>query len=91
MSLASMVAFNVSRKKTTKDLIATLSKMYKKLSASSKVFLMKKLFNLKIAGSGSIAGNLNKFNTLTSQLESVEISFKDEIRVLVLLFSLPEA
>jgi len=53
--------------------------------------LLKKLFNLKMADSGSIAGPLNEFNTLTSQLESVEINFEDEIRVLVLLSSLSEA
>ena len=71
--------------------MTALSKMYKKLSASNKVFLMKKWFNLKMAESGSVAGYLNKFNTLTSQLESVEINFKDEINTMVLLSTLPEA
>ena len=89
LSLASMVAFNVSREKTTKDLIAALSKMYEKPSASNKVFLMK-LFNLKMADNESISGHLNELNTLTSQLELVEINFEDEIRALVLLFSLPK-
>ena len=83
-----MVAFNVSRKKTTKDIMAALSKMYEKSSASNKVFLMKK-FNLKMADNENIAGHLNEFNTLMSQLESVEINFEDEIRALVLLSSLP--
>jgi len=50
-----------------------------------------KLFNLKMAESGSIAEHLNKFNTLTSQLESVEINFGDKIRALALLSSLLEA
>ena len=58
---------------------------------SNKVFLMKKLFNLKMVDSESIAGHLNEFNTLTSQLKSVKVNFEDEIRVLVLLSSLPEA
>ena len=91
MSLTSMVAFNVSGKKKTKDLMTTLSKMYEKPSASNNVFLMKKLFNLKMADSGSVAGHFNEFNKLTSQLELVENNFKDEIRVLVMLSSLPEA
>ena len=73
----------------TKDL--ELSKMYKELSASNKEFLMKKLFNPKMADSGSVARHLNKFNTLTSQLELVEIIFKDEIKMLVMLSNLPEA
>ena len=31
-----------------------------------KEFLIKKLFNLKMTDSGSVAGHLNEFNTLTS-------------------------
>ena len=91
MFVASTVAFNVSREKTNKDSMVALSKMYKKTLASNKVFLMKKLFNLKMAGSESVVGHLNKFNALTSQLEYVEINFKDEIRALILLSSMPEA
>ena len=88
LSLASIVAFNVSREKTTQDLMAALSKMYEKLSASNKIFLMKKLFNLEMEDSGSVAEHLNEFNALMSQLESVEINFDNKIRVLVLLSSL---
>ena len=67
----------------------TLSKMYEKLSASNKIFLMKKLFNLKMADSENVAEHLIEFNMLTSQLEYVGINFDDEIRALVLLSSLP--
>jgi len=49
LSLASMVASNVSKEKRTKDLMTVLSKMYEKPSASNKVILMKKLYNLKMA------------------------------------------
>ena len=38
---------------------------------------MKKLFNLKMADSGSVTEHLNDFNTLMSQLEFVEINFDD--------------
>jgi len=58
------VAFNVSREKTTQDLVAALSKMYEKPSASNKIFFMKKLFNLKMTDSGRVAEHLNEFNTL---------------------------
>jgi len=44
-----------------------------------------------MADSESITGHLNKFNTLTSQLELVEINFEDEIRALILLSRLSEA
>ena len=79
------------QEKTTKELRAALSKMYEKSLASNKVFLMKKLFNLKMGDSGSVARHHSEFNTLMSQLELVKINFEDEIRVLVLLSGLPEA
>ena len=77
--------------KMSKDLMAALSRMYEKPSTSNKAFLMKKLFNLKMDDNDSVAGHLNEFNTLTRQLKSIEIIFEDEIRALILLFSLPEA
>ena len=83
-----MVIFNISSDKMTLDLMPTLSKMYEKPSASNKIFLMKKLFNLKMADIRSITEHLNEFNMLTSHLEYVDISFDDEIRALVLLSSL---
>ena len=69
----------------------TLAKLYEKSSASNKVFLMKRLFNMKMGEGGSIANHLNEFNTVTSQLSSVKISFDEEVRALLLLCSLPES
>ena len=34
---------------------------------------------------------MNKFNTITNQLSSVEIDFDDEIRALIVLASLPNS
>ena len=73
----------------TKDLMNDAIKDIRETLASNKIFLMKKLFNLKMAESRSLAEPLNEFNTLTSQLESIEINFDDEIRVLTLLSSMP--
>ena len=44
-----MVAFNISNEKTTEDLMSALCQMYEKPLASNKVFLMKRLFNIKMA------------------------------------------
>ena len=46
----------------------TLATLYENPSASNKVFLMKRLFNMKMAEGGSITDHLNDFNTITSQL-----------------------
>ena len=86
--MTSTVAFNVSREKTTKNLIAALLKMYEKPSASNKIFLMK--LNLKMADSRSVVKHLNEFNMLMSQLDSVHINFDGEIKALVLLSNPPE-
>jgi len=48
LCLAASVAFNISSEKTTKDLMKKLSSLYEKPSASNKVFLMKRLFNMKM-------------------------------------------
>lgn len=58
----------------------------RKPSASSKVFLMKKLFNLKMLEGGSIQDHLNEFHGIVDMLVSVEIEFEDEIQALLLLF-----
>jgi acyl-activating enzyme 14 len=47
VSLASSVDFNISKENTTKELMDTLVKLNEKSAASNKVFLMKRLFNMK--------------------------------------------
>ena len=64
--LASSVAFNISKEKATEGVMRALSKLYEKPSASNKVFLMNRLFNMKMSEVGSVADHLNEFNTLAS-------------------------
>ena len=64
--MASSVAFNFSKEKTTKGVISALAKLYEKPSASNKVFLMKSLFNMKMSEGGFVADHLNEFNMITS-------------------------
>ena len=71
--------------------MSALSKFYEKPSASNKVVLMKRLFNMKMSEGGSIADHLNEFNTLTSQLRSIKVNFDDDVRALLILCSLPES
>jgi acyl-activating enzyme 14 len=47
-----LVAFNISKDKTMIGLMTALNKLYEKPSASNKVFLMKRLFNLKMVEGG---------------------------------------
>ena len=71
--------------------MSTLAKLYKKPSASNKVFLMNCLFNMKMSKGGSVVDHLNEFNTVTSQLSSVGVTFDDEVRALLFLCSLPKS
>jgi hypothetical protein len=91
LSLATSVAFNISKEKTTKELMEALAKLYEKLSVSNKVFLMKRLFNMKVSEGGSVADHLNEFNTITNQLSSVKVEFDDEVRALQISCSLPKS
>jgi hypothetical protein len=66
LSLAASVVFNILKEKTTKELMDALAKLYEKPWVSNKVFLMKRLFNMKMSEGGSIADHLNEFNTVTN-------------------------
>jgi hypothetical protein len=48
LSLEMLVSFNISKEKTTKEMMDALDKLYEKPSTSNKVFIMKILFNMKM-------------------------------------------
>ena len=91
LCLTPLVAFNITKEKTTKDLMTTLVTLYENPSASNKVFHMNHLFKMKMAEGGSITHHLNEFNTITSQLSSVGVNFDEEIRALLILCSFLES
>jgi hypothetical protein len=49
MSLATSVDFNISKENITKELMYALDKLYENPSMSNKIFLMKRLFNMKMS------------------------------------------
>jgi hypothetical protein len=85
------MAFNILNEKAMKEMMDALAKLYEKPSTSNKVFLMKILFNMNISKGGSVADNLNKFNTVTNQLSFVKVDIDDEVGYLLLLRSFPES
>jgi hypothetical protein len=88
LSLEALVAFSISKEKKMNEMMDALGKLYEKPSTSNKVFLMKRLFNLKMSQGGSIADHLNEFNTVTNQLIYVKVDFDDEFMALLILCSL---
>jgi len=71
LTLAKNVAFNIMNKNTTVDLMKALSNMYEKPSAANKVYLIRKLVNLKMGEGNSITNHISEFNTIIAQLTSV--------------------
>ena len=89
LCLDSSVAFNILKEKTTEGVMTALAKFYEKPLASNNVFLMKHLIHMNLSEGGSIADDfINEFNTLTSQLSYVKVNFEDEVRDILILFSL---
>jgi hypothetical protein len=81
----------VSKEATTKDLWKNLGKLYQSKSLVNKLFLRKKLYNLRMRYGDSVEEHLNALNTLVSQLLSVEIKISDEDKCISLLCSLPDS
>ena len=67
-----------------------LSNMYEKPSAANKVYLIRRLVNLKMGEGNSITNHISEFNTIIVQLTLVQITFDDEVKTLILLPSLRE-
>jgi hypothetical protein len=78
----------VSEEATTKDLLDKLGNLYQSNSLVNKLFLRKKLYNMRMRDGDSVAEHLNAFNTLVSQLVYVEIKILDEYKCISLLCSL---
>jgi hypothetical protein len=90
LSLEASLDFNISKENAMKELMDALAKLYEKTSVSFKVFLMKRLFHMKMLEGGYVADHLNQFNMVTNQLSSVKVEFYDEVRALLILCSFPE-
>jgi hypothetical protein len=91
LCLSDSVLLNVSEEATTKDLWEKLGKLYQSKSLVNKLFLRKKLYNLRMRDGDSVAEHLNAFNTVVSQLVSVDIKISDEDKCISLLCSLPDS
>eukprot|EP00253_Pinus_taeda_P026967 PITA_26967 len=74
---------------TTKALWDKLGTLYQSKSLVYKLFLQKKLYNLRMNDGDSVSEHLNAFNTVGSQLASVDIKISNEDKCISLLCSLP--
>jgi hypothetical protein len=91
LCLFDSVLLNVSEEATTKDLWEKLGKLFQSKSLVNKLFLRKKLYNLRMRYGDSVVEHLNAFNTVVSQLVSIEIKISNEDKCISLLCSLPNS
>jgi len=77
LSLAKNVAFNIMNEKTIVDLMQTLSNMYEKPSVANKVYLIRRLVNLKVGEGNSVTNHISEVKALillSSLLESWSVT-----------------
>eukprot|EP00253_Pinus_taeda_P005617 PITA_05617 len=79
------------REATVKTSWENLGTLYQSKSLVNKLFLQKKLHNLRMKDGDSVKENLNAFNTVVSQLAYVDIKILDEDKCISLLCSLPDS
>jgi hypothetical protein len=91
LCLADSVLLNVSGESTTKELWDKLGNLYQSKSLVNKLFLRKKLYHLRMEDGDSMTEHLNAFNTLVSQLVSVNITIVEEDKCITLLCSFPDS
>ena len=88
LCVSDSVLMNVSGEATVKALWDKLGTLYQSKSLVNKLFLWKKMYNLRMKDRNSVTENLNTFNIVPSQLASLDIKISDEDKCISLLCSL---
>ena len=83
MCVYDLVLLNVSGEATAKALWDKLGTFYQSKFLLNKLFLRKKLYNLRMKDGDLVTEHLNAFNTVVSQLASIDIKISDEDNALV--------
>ena len=66
-----------------------LQMIYEKKSSSSKIILIRQLFNMKMRETKPITSHVNTFSRVLIKLSSQGLNFEEEVKTLALLSSLP--
>ena len=89
LHLAELVYFTVLDYPTVHVTWLKLCNTYKQNTPSNKVFLMRKLFNLRMKENGSVAHHINDFESTFAQMHAQRMNLDDELKAIFLLCSLP--
>ena len=91
LCVSNLVLLNILGEATAKALWDKLGTLYQSKSLVNKLFLRKKLYNLRMKDGDSVTEHLNVFNSVVSQLSSIDIKISDEDKCISLLCSLPNS
>jgi len=87
LCVSDSVLLNVLEEATAKDLWDKLGTLYKSKSLVNKLSLQKKLYNLRMKDGDLVKEHMNTFNTVVSQLLSIDIKISNEHKCISLLCS----
>ena len=83
--LSDEILYTVAEETTAEGLWTKLVALYEQASGLNKVFVMRRLFRLKMKENSTMAQHLSEFNSCFSQLKSLSVSLHDEVKALLLL------
>ena len=64
---------------------------YEKKVASTKIYMIRRLYNLRMKESDLVQAHLNEYKSLSSQISSQVKTIEDELRAMILMSSLPSS
>ena len=79
MHLSESVYFTVQSCSTAFELWKTLSDTYEKKVATTKIYLFRRLYNLRMKESDSVQTHLNEYESLSSQISAQGTTIEDEL------------
>ena len=68
-----------------------MSETYEKKVASTKMYLIRGLYNLRMKESDSVQAHLNEYERLSFQISSQGTKIEDDLRAMILMSSLPSS
>jgi hypothetical protein len=89
MHLSESVYFTVQTCTTASELWKTLPDTYEKKVTATKIYLIQRLYNLRMKESDSIMARLNEYEGIISQLSTQGMTIDDELKALLLMSTLP--
>jgi hypothetical protein len=91
LALADEVLSSVAKKKTTKEIWDTLTKLYESKSLHNMIFLKRRLYTLRIPETTTVTDHINTIRTLFSQLTALGQQIEENEHAELLLQSLPDS